>query len=146
MKHSFELRVRSRESRKKTPNSELRTTNSHGFTLLEVMVAVAIMATVLVTLLGLQSRTMQDVTKAERITTATLLAKRMMVDSIVSKKLEPVQEDGDFKDEDSFKDYAWKRTISQIPLFSTVFVTEIRIAVLWMEGTRQEMVELVDYE
>jgi Tfp pilus assembly protein PilV len=110
------------------------------------MVAVAIMAMVLVTLLGLQNRTMQDVTQAEHITTATMLAKRMMVDTIVSKKREPVEEDGDFKDEDNYKDYAWKRTISQIPLVSTVFITEIRIAVLWMEGTRQEMVELVDYE
>jgi prepilin-type N-terminal cleavage/methylation domain-containing protein len=128
------------------PHSAFRNPKSKGFTLLEVMVAVSIMAMVLVTLLGLQSRTMQDVTQAEHITTATLLAKRMMVDSIVSKKWQPVEEDGDFKDEDNFKDYAWKRTISQIPLFSTVFITEIRIAVLWMEGTRQEMVELVDYE
>ena len=146
MKHSFELRVRSWESKKKAPNSELRTPNSHGFTLLEVMVAVSIMATVLVILLGLQSRTMQDVAQAEHITTATLLAKRMMVDVIVSKKWLPVEETGDFKDEDKFKDYTWKKTLSQIPLFSTVFITEIRIAVLWKEGTHQEMVELVDYE
>ncbi|MGC1454337.1 MAG: prepilin-type N-terminal cleavage/methylation domain-containing protein [Nitrospirota bacterium] len=117
-----------------------------GFTLLEVMVAVSIMATVLVILLGLQSRTMQDVAQAEQITTATLLAKRMMVDVIVSKNWLPVEETGDFKDEDKFKDYAWKKTLSQIPLFSTVFITEIRIAVLWKEGTHQEMVELVDYE
>ncbi len=120
-------------------------TNS-GFTLLEVMVAVSIMATVLVILLGLQSRTMQDVAQAEHITTATLLAKRMMVDVIVSKNRQPVEEAGDFKDEDNFKDYTWKKTLSQIPLFSTVFITEIRIAVLWKEGTRTELVELVDYE
>ncbi len=129
-----------------TRHSALVTPNSKGFTLLEVMVAVAIMSMVLVTLLGLQSRTMQDVAQAEHITTATMLAKRMMVDVIVSKKWQPVEEDGDFTGEDNFKDYAWKRTISQIPLFSTVFITEIRIAVLWTEGTRQEMVELVDYE
>jgi general secretion pathway protein I len=122
-----------------------KVTNS-GFTLLEVMVAVAIMAMVLVTLLGLKNRTMQDVALADHITTATMLTKRMMVDTIVSKKLQPVEEDGDFKDEDNFKDYVWKKTISLIPLFNNVFITEIRIAVLWKEGTRQEMVELVDYE
>jgi hypothetical protein len=70
----------------------------------------------------------------------------MMVDVIVSKNWLPVEEAGDFKDEDNFKDYTWKKTLSQIPLFSTVFITEIRIAVLWKEGTHQEMVELVDYE
>lgn len=122
-----------------------KVTNS-GFTLLEVMVAVAIMAMVLVTLLGLKNRTMQDVALADHITTATMLTKRMMVDTIVSKKLQPVEEDGDFKDEDNFKDYVWKKTISLIPLFNNVSITEIRIAVLWKEGTRQEMVELVDYE
>ena len=128
------------------PHSAFRNPQSKGFTLLEVMVAVAIMATVLVTLLGLQSRTMQDVALADHITTATMLAKRMMVDTIVSKKRQPVEEDGDFAGEDYFKDYAWKRTISLIPLLNNVSITEIRVAVLWMEGTRQEMVELVDYE
>jgi prepilin-type N-terminal cleavage/methylation domain-containing protein len=128
------------------PHSAFRNPKSKGFTLLEVMVAVAIMSTVLVTLLGLQNRTMQDVAQAEHITTATMLAKRMMVDTIVSRKWQPVEEDGDFKDEDNFKDYAWKRTISQIPLFNNVIISEIRMAVLWKEGTRQEMVELVDYE
>jgi len=148
MKHSFELRVRSWESKKKTPNSELQTLNSRGFTLLEVMVAVAIMSMVLVTLLSLKNRTMQDVALAEHITTATMLAKRTMVDTLTigSGKLQPVEEDGNFAGEENFGDYAWKRTISQIPLFSTVFITEIRIAVIWNEGTRQEMVELVDYE
>ena len=128
----------------RNPQSTIR--NEAGLTLLEVMVAVSIMSMVLVTLLGLKNRTMQDVALAEHITTATMLAKRMMVDTIVSKKWQPVEEDGDFPDEESFRDYVWKRTISQIPLFGAVFITEIRIAVLWQEGTRLELVELVDYE
>jgi general secretion pathway protein I len=130
------------------PHSAFRTSHPQGFTLLEVMVAVAIMSLVLVTLLGLKNSTMQDVALAEHITTATMLAKRTMVDTLTagSGKLQPVEEDGNFAGEENFNDYAWKRTISQIPLFSTVFITEIRIAVFWKEGTRQEMVELVDYE
>lgn len=148
MKHSFELRVRSWELKKKTPNAELRTPNSHGFTLLEVMVAVAIMSMVLVTLLGLKNRTMQDVALADHIATATMLAKRKMVDtiSIGTRPTSPVEDDGDFTGEENFKDYVWKRSISKIPIVGTAFVTEIRVAVLWKEGTRQEMVELVDYE
>jgi hypothetical protein len=112
------------------------------------MVAVAIMSMVLVTLLGLKNRTMQDVALADHITTATMLAKRKMVDtiSIGTRPAPPVEDDGDFTDEKNFKDYVWKRSISQIPVIGTVFVTEIRVAVLWKEGTRQEMVELVDYE
>jgi len=142
MKHRFELRVRSSESKKKTPNPEHRTPNSHGFTLLEVMVAVSIMAMVLVTLLGLKNRTMQDVALAEHITIATMLAKRTMVDSILVKPRLPAEEEGEFPEEE-FKDYAWKKAISPTPLAQ---IMEVRIAVLWKEGTRQETVELVSYE
>jgi general secretion pathway protein I len=143
---SVACKTRSVDTVPVTRHSELVTPNSNGFTLLEVMVAVSIMAMVLVTLLGLKNRTMQDVAQAEHITTATLLAKRIMVDTIVSRNRLPVEENGDFTGEDNFKDYAWKKTISLIPLFNNVSITEIRVAVLWMEGTRQEMVELVDYE
>jgi len=130
----------------RNPQSTIR--NEAGFTLLEVMVAVAIMSMVLVTLLGLKNRTMQDVALADHITTATMLAKRKMVDtiSIGTRPTPPVEDDGDFTGEENFKDYAWKRSVSKIPVIGTAYVTEIRIAVLWKEGTRQEMVELVDYE
>jgi prepilin-type N-terminal cleavage/methylation domain-containing protein len=121
----------------------------NGFTLLEVMMAVSIMALVLVTLLGLKNRTTQNVALADHITTATMLAKRLMVDTMIKnplKKWMPDEEVGDFADEEYFKDYTWKKTISLIPLFNNAVITEIRIAVLWKEGARQEMVELVDCE
>ncbi len=142
MKHSFELGVGSWESKNKTPNFELRTTNSHGFTLLEVMVAVSIMGLVLVTLLGLKNRSMQDVMLAEHMTTATLLAKRMMVDTIMVKPRLPLEDEGEFPEEE-FKDFTWRKTIVPLPLFQMM---EVHVAVLWKEGTRQEMVELVGYE
>lgn len=113
-----------------------------GFTLLEVMVAVSIMALVLVTLLGLKNKTMQDVMMADHITTATLLAKRMMTDTIIFKPRLPVEDEGEFSEQE-FKEYTWKKAISVTPLTQ---IMEVRVAVLWKEGTRQEMVELVGYE
>jgi len=136
-------------AKRPAPNAELQTPNSNGFTLLEVMVAVSIMAMVLVTLLGLQNRSMQDVMVAEHITTATMLAKREMVKTMtthLSGKWAPDEQEGDFAGEEDFNGYTWKKNISLIPLFGNVVITEIRVAVLWNEGTRQEMVELVDYE
>lgn len=124
------------------PHSALRTPHSNGFTLLEVMVAVSIMALVLVTLLGLKNRSMQDVMLAEHMTTATLLAQRMMTDTIMFKPRLPLEDGGEFSEKE-FKEYAWKKTISFTPLLQ---IMEVRIAVLWQEGTRQEMVELVAYE
>ncbi|HUL01302.1 MAG TPA: prepilin-type N-terminal cleavage/methylation domain-containing protein [Nitrospirota bacterium] len=121
-----------------------------GFTLLEVMVAVVIMGTVLVTLIGLKNGSMQDVLFAEHMTTATMLARNKMVDTLSlmsSKKLQPpLEEEGDFTDDDSLKDFTWKRTVSKIPLPTGNSITEIRVATLWKEGTRQEQVELVSYE
>lgn len=113
------------------------------------MVAVSIMAMVLVTLLGLKNRSMQDVMSAEHITTATMLAKREIVKTITTnplKKWLPDEQAGDFAGEEDFSGYAWKKTVSLIPISNDVFITEIRVAILWKEGDRQEMVELVDYE
>jgi general secretion pathway protein I len=118
------------------------TPRSKGFTLLEVMVAVAILGFVLVSLLGLASRSEQDVMLAERITTATLLAKRVMTEALTAKIIVLTEDEGAFEEED-FKDYRWKKIISPTPIEKLM---EVRIAVLWEEGQRQEMVELVSYE
>jgi len=110
------------------------------------MVAVAIMAMVLVTLLGLKNRSMQDVALAEHITTATMLANGMMLETIKSRQFAPVEEEGEYPARENLMEYTWKRTISKLPLPNGSFINEIRVATLWLEGTRPEMVELVDYE
>ncbi|NTW66037.1 MAG: hypothetical protein HGB21_06970 [Nitrospirae bacterium] len=116
--------------------------------MLEVMVAVAILGMVLVSLIGLQNRGMEDVMLADHITTATLLATRKMNETLLapSTRMTVQKEDeGEFPEEE-FKDYAWKQSISLLQPLENVKVTEVRVAVLWMEGERQEMVELKSYE
>ena len=115
---------------------------STGFTLLEVMVAVTIMGMVLVILLGLKNKSMEDVALAEHITVATMLAKRTMVAVTASKPSQPSEDEGEFPEAD-YAGYRWKTTISPTPL---VQFMEVRVAVLWKEGTRDETVELVSYE
>jgi general secretion pathway protein I len=120
----------------------------NGFTLLEVMVAVAILGMVLVTLMGVKNRSMQDVMIADHITTATLLAKRKMNESLVTAGTRTVlekEDEGEFPEEE-YKDYTWKQSISRLQPMENVLVTEVRVAVLWKEGERQEMVELLSYE
>jgi hypothetical protein len=85
---------------------------------------------------------MQDVMKAERITTATLLAKRLMTEALIKKPLLLAEDEGVFPEE-AYKDYGWKKTVSATPIPQ---VMEVRIAVLWKEGERDETVELVSYE
>jgi general secretion pathway protein I len=131
----------------KIRNSQSAIRNEAGFTLLEVMVAVAILAMVLVSLLGVNNRSTEDVMLSDHITTATLLAKRVMTDTLASGQLKETEDQGEF-DEDEFKDYAWKKTVSPMQIEGTggVKITEVRVAVLWKENTRQEMVELKSYE
>lgn len=118
---------------------------SRGFTLLEVMVAVAILGLVLVSLIGLGNRAAGDVVFAEHMTTATLLAKRIMTETLAKGQASQQEEEGVFEEE-AFKDYSWKKTVSISEVMDGIVVTEIRIAVLWKEGERQESVELVTYE
>lgn len=123
-------------------NTEQEIPHSKGFTLLEVMVAVAILSLVLVSLIGLKNRSAQDVMLADHMTTATLLAKQKMTEALMANRLLPEEKEGEFEDE-AFKDFLWKRIIAPTPVPA---VTEVRIAVLWKEGERDEMVELVSYE
>lgn len=120
----------------------MRNPQAKGFTLLEVMVAVSIMAMVLVSLLGLKNRSMQDVLLAERITTATLLAKGLMIETTRVRPTASVEDAGEFPEE-QFKDYTWKKMVSPTPYPP---IMEVRVAVLWKEGEREEQVELVSYE
>jgi general secretion pathway protein I len=143
MKHRG-LQVADRGSQKTDvhPRSEIRDPKFTGFTLLEVMLAVAIMALVLVSLLGLQSRSSKDVELAEHITRATLLAKQVMTETLLVKPIPLQEKEGQFDDEE-FADYTWKKIVVPTPVPQ---VLEVRVAVLWKEGDRQEQVELVSYE
>ena len=133
---------RSKAAKGFIPHSAIRNPQSNGFTLLEVMMAVMLMSFVLVSLLGLSNRSVQDVTIADHITTATLLSKRLMTETLAARVFLPKEEEGEFTEED-FSDYTWKKTIAATPLPQ---VMEVRVAVLWKEGSREEMVELVSYE
>ena len=114
------------------------------------MVAVALLGLVLVTLLGLKNRTMQDVMLADHITTATLLAKREMTELLQNKPSRPKESETEDKfTEEEFSDYTWKKTFTPLMIETPdgpITITEIKVAVLWQEGTRQESVELMTYE
>ncbi len=125
-------------------SSRLTPDGINGFTLLEVMVAVAILAMVLVTLLGVKNRSTGNVMLADHMTIATLLAKRMMTETLATTPLQETDDKGEFE-EDEFKDYSWQKTIAPLPI-EGVKIMEVSVAVLWKEGSRQEQVELKSYE
>jgi len=101
-----------------------------GFTLLEVMIALAILAVALVALLGLRNRDVELQAYARDVTRATLVARQMALTVDADGTPEMGFTEGDFgTDRPGF---AWKR---QVTPFMAEFlgdrVREVRVSVLW---------------
>ena len=95
-----------------------------GFTLLEVMVALAILALALTVVSQAQQASMRQVLRAKMMTVATLLARDKMVDledDLFKKGFSDFEEEekGDF-DEEGFRDYQWTLRIEKIELPQTI--------------------------
>ena len=75
----------------RAPSTEYRAT-SHGFSLLEVMVAVAILAISLLTLVNFQGQSMLVVGRAEKLTLGTFLAREKMAEVILQIEKEQFQQ------------------------------------------------------
>ena len=83
-----------------------------GFTFLEIMVAISIMAIVLVTIYRLHAQTLSMNYSARFYTTAPLLAQKKMVE-IESKGQQDMTDDsGDFGDE--FPGYRWRVAVDDV--------------------------------
>jgi general secretion pathway protein I len=89
-----------------------RSSLNRGFTLLEVMIAVAIIALALTTLLGLQTRSVSLANEAKFFTTAALLAQERMAAMEVEQPDRLVGGAGDFGAE--LPDYRWEVTVSDV--------------------------------
>jgi general secretion pathway protein I len=92
-----------------------RTHSNKGFTLLEVMIAVSILAIALVALFGSQSRSLSLATEAHFNNIAPMLASLKLAE--LQSGIIPLQSDeGDF--EDDFSNYSWKIEVSDAALDS----------------------------
>lgn len=94
--------------------------SQRGFTLLEVMAAVAILALTLVVLLNVITNNVRSTTHSHMITTATFLARGKMValeDKIIEKGFQDMDEEdeGSF-DEEGFGQFSWTSIVEKIEL------------------------------
>ena len=94
-----------------------------GFTLMEVMVAMAIMAIALVSIFQLQSQSISMTTDSRFMTTAALLAQSKMVEVETMSSLSNQSEDGDFGAD--YPQYTWHLSVSdaQLQQFKKIEVT-----------------------
>jgi len=83
-----------------------------GFTLLEVMVALAIIAVALTAVLGSQSQSVSLASEARFSTTAPLLAQSKMAEIEVRDPEDLMDDSGDFGED--FPEYTWQVTLSDV--------------------------------
>jgi general secretion pathway protein I len=113
-----------------------------GFSLLEVMIALAIVAIALVSLLGLSNRSILIQDKIQKLTQATLLAQQVMnerISGVDNRGTEEIAED-DFAE--PFADFHWQISYQET-LISRV--RQITVTVLWGAAEKNEQVQLVSF-
>jgi len=88
-----------------------RKIDADGFTLLEVMVAIAILAIALTTLLGSQGQSMFVADELNFTSTSSFLARQKMSE-ILAAEAEPFNSDGDFGN--AYAGYYWESEISNV--------------------------------
>jgi general secretion pathway protein I len=97
--------------------------NTKGFTLMEVMIAMAILAGALVVIFQSQSQSISMSTDSRFMTTAALLAQSKMAEVEAGSILDTNSKDGDFGTD--YPDYTWHFDIgdTQIPKFRRIEIT-----------------------
>ncbi len=120
-----------------------RTQCVDGFTLLEVMIALAVVAIALVTLLGLSNRTVLVHEQIQKLTRATLLAQQLMSEQEVQVEgAGTVGEEQDGVFEEPFADFSWR-----IHYENTMIpqVLQLHVQVSWGRAHHNEQVELISF-
>lgn len=99
-----------------------------GFTLLEVLVAVAVLGLALVSLLGLHVRNLALVERDQRVSEATLLARTLMTEVEIEPLPEVGATSGDFEERypERYPDLRWEREVLPTPFAD---LREVRIRV-----------------
>ena len=121
----------------------LKSSQRGGFTLLEIMIALAIVSIAMVSLLSLANRSIGVHDRLQRITAATLLAQRKMAETELSARHGTPQGSelqGEF--DDPYAAYRWQIAYADTPLPSVQMVT---VKVLWGDEERNELVDLTSF-
>jgi type II secretion system protein I len=102
---------------------------ARAFTLLEVMVAIAILGIALMGLLSLQHQSMQSVIRAQQSTRASMLAQAVMTEAELERWPDLGRTSGDFESSfpGEFPDFRWEREVAESGTFPDVRVVKVLI-------------------
>jgi general secretion pathway protein I len=103
--------------------------DQRGFTLIEVMVSLAVVAIALMALLGLQHQTLQSVVRASDMTTAALLAQEMMTQTETGQFPAVGVSAGNFENlhPHRYTNFRWERRVEPSAVFQDIRKVSILI-------------------
>jgi general secretion pathway protein I len=113
--------------------------HAEGFTLLEVMVALAIIALTVVTYVHSQNTSMAFLNESTNVTVATLLAQGRMIVLEGSNITGPLEREGIFEDA-QYERFRWKERVVSTPLPN---ILEAHVEVFWDDNRGLRSVELI---
>lgn len=119
----------------------------HGFTLLEILIALVILGVALTGLLQLEALGVRLRSQAQELTLATFLAQSRMTDvelDALKQFPELGSRSGDFGE--AYPGYRWEVVVAEAPFpITSPAIREVRIRVFWPTGTREEQLELTSF-
>ncbi len=111
-----------------------------GFTLLEVMIALAIVGIALVVMLGLAQRSILVNKQLQQITRATLLAKQKMAEIENNVGDEDTRNEGTFANPN--QNYHWRSEYTPTPIRG---IAQVDLSVIWGREKNNEFVTLTSF-
>jgi type II secretion system protein I len=118
-------------------NILFRCRHARAFTLLEVMVAIAILGIALLGLLGLHHQSMQSVIRAQQATRASMLAQAVMTEAELERFPELGRTRGNFESSfpGEFPDFRWERVVEASGIF--IDVRKVKVLIRYGPGLHQ---------
>ncbi len=111
-----------------------------AFTLLEVMIALAILSLVAVAFLRTQASNIHLLDESNQISSATLLAREKMAELETVGFAEPGKNAG--SGGEAFPQFRWEQIVSPTEILS---LRKALVRVLWMEGKQERALEFTAY-
>ncbi len=120
-------------------NVSLRNKFLPGFTLLEVIVSLSVVAISFVVLLYTHALNIQRVNQAKNIFLATTLAQRKIAEIELLGFSSLTNDKGSFSD---YPDFKWEREMYPTPFEE---VKKVVLSIFWVEGGKEKSLKLTNY-